>query len=117
MEHLGMTPPVDKYGTLSPTPMKALRTFYGNKFWPIFMKKGHDHGDFEKCSCHSLMEGNPHSVLEGMIIGAFAIGTPGKPEGFIYVRNEYPLAVERLTRGERMRNLIEEYKEEYGEEK
>ncbi len=36
------------------------------------------------------MEGNPHSVLEGMIIGAYAIGSH---EGYIYVRNEYPLAV------------------------
>ncbi len=38
----------------------------------------------------SLLEGNPHSVLEGMIIGAFAIGAH---EGYVYVRNEYPLAV------------------------
>jgi NADH:ubiquinone oxidoreductase subunit F (NADH-binding) len=37
------------------------------------------------------MEGNPHSVLEGMIIGAYAIGNCH--EGYIYVRNEYPLAV------------------------
>ncbi|PIU51777.1 NADH-quinone oxidoreductase subunit F, partial [Candidatus Desantisbacteria bacterium CG07_land_8_20_14_0_80_39_15] len=41
----------------------------------------------------SLLEGNPHSVLEGMIIGAYAIGSN---EGYIYVRMEYPLAVERL---------------------
>ena len=38
----------------------------------------------------SLMEGNPHSVLEGMVIGAYAIGSH---EGYIYVRHEYPLAV------------------------
>ena len=42
----------------------------------------------------SLMEGNPHSILEGMIIGAFAIGSS---EGYIYVRNEYPLAVQNAT--------------------
>jgi NADH:ubiquinone oxidoreductase subunit F (NADH-binding)/Pyruvate/2-oxoacid:ferredoxin oxidoreductase delta subunit len=42
----------------------------------------------------SLMEGNPHSVVEGMIIGAYAIGAS---EGYIYVRNEYPLAVIHLT--------------------
>lgn len=41
-----------------------------------------------------LMEGNPHSVLEGLIIGAYAIGSH---EGFIYVRQEYPLAVENVT--------------------
>jgi len=41
----------------------------------------------------SVMEGNPHSVIEGMIIGAYAIGSS---QGYIYVRNEYPLAVEHL---------------------
>src|SRR3972149_6623345 len=41
----------------------------------------------------SLLEGNPHSVLEGMIIGAFDIGSH---EGYVYVRNEYPLAVENV---------------------
>jgi NADH-quinone oxidoreductase subunit F len=54
-----------------------------------------DPGAFMDCA---LMEGNPHLVLEGMILGAFAIGFPGQPKGYIYVRNEYPLAVERLTR-------------------
>jgi NADH:ubiquinone oxidoreductase subunit F (NADH-binding) len=43
----------------------------------------------------SVMEGNPHSVLEGMIIGAYAIGAS---QGYIYVRNEYPLAVEHLKK-------------------
>jgi len=42
----------------------------------------------------SILEGDPHSVLEGMIIGAYAIGAK---EGYIYVRAEYPLAVKRLT--------------------
>ena len=41
----------------------------------------------------SVIEGNPHSVIEGMIIGAYAIGAS---EGFIYVRNEYPLAVRNV---------------------
>ncbi len=41
----------------------------------------------------AIMEGNPHSILEGMIIGAYAIGSS---QGYIYVRNEYPLSVERL---------------------
>jgi NADH:ubiquinone oxidoreductase subunit F (NADH-binding) len=43
----------------------------------------------------SLLEGNPHSVIEGMIIGAYAIGAS---EGYIYVRMEYPLAVKNVTR-------------------
>lgn len=41
-----------------------------------------------------LLEGNPHSVLEGMIIGAFAVGSK---QGYIYIRNEYPLAVKNLS--------------------
>jgi NADH:ubiquinone oxidoreductase subunit F (NADH-binding)/(2Fe-2S) ferredoxin len=52
-----------------------------------------DEGDPGAYMDRSLMEGNPHSVLEGMIIGAYAIGSH---EGYVYVRNEYPLAVENL---------------------
>jgi len=52
-----------------------------------------DEGDPGAFMDRSLLEGNPHSVLEGMIIGAYAMGAS---EGFIYVRAEYPLAVERL---------------------
>ena len=48
-----------------------------------------DEGDPGAYMDRSLLEGNPHSVLEGMIIGAFAIGSS---QGFIYVRHEYPLA-------------------------
>ena len=50
-----------------------------------------DEGDPGAYMDRSLMEGNPHSVLEGLIIGAYAIGSR---EGYIYVRQEYPLAVE-----------------------
>ncbi|MDI6891173.1 MAG: NADH-quinone oxidoreductase subunit NuoF [Thermodesulfovibrionales bacterium] len=50
-----------------------------------------DEGDPGAYMDRSLMEGNPHSVLEGLVIGAYAIGSH---EGFIYVRQEYPLAVE-----------------------
>jgi len=49
-----------------------------------------DEGDPGAFMDRSLMEGNPHSVLEGMLIGAYAIGCH---EGYIYIRNEYPLAV------------------------
>ncbi len=52
-----------------------------------------DEGDPGAYMDRSLLEGNPHSVLEGMIIGAVAIGSHA---GYIYVRNEYPLAVENL---------------------
>jgi NADH-quinone oxidoreductase subunit F len=49
-----------------------------------------DEGDPGAFMDRSLMEGNPHSVLEGMVIGAYAIGGH---QGYIYIRNEYPLAV------------------------
>ncbi len=49
-----------------------------------------DEGDPGAYMDRSILEGNPHSVIEGMIIGAYAIGASS---GFIYVRNEYPLAV------------------------
>jgi len=50
-----------------------------------------DEGDPGAYMDRSLMEGNPHSVLEGLVIGAYAIGSH---EGFIYVRQEYPIAYE-----------------------
>ena len=40
-----------------------------------------------------LLEGNPHSVIEGMVIGAYAVGSK---QGYIYVRNEYPLAIKNF---------------------
>jgi len=54
-----------------------------------------DEGDPGAYANRGLMESNPHSVLEGMIIGAYAIGAR---EGYIYVRTEYPLAVELLKK-------------------
>ena len=54
-----------------------------------------DEGDPGAYMDRSLMEGNPHSVVEGMIIGAFAIGSN---EGYVYVRNEYPLACENIRK-------------------
>jgi NADH-quinone oxidoreductase subunit F len=53
-----------------------------------------DEGDPGAFMDRSILEGNPHSVIEGMVIGAFTIGSS---QGFVYVRNEYPLAVKRLT--------------------
>lgn len=52
-----------------------------------------DEGDPGAFSDRSLMEANPHSILEGMIIGAYAIGAN---QGFLYVRAEYPLALKHL---------------------
>ncbi len=63
-----------------------------------------DEGDPGAYMDRSIMEGNPHGVLEGLIIGAYAIGSH---EGFIYVRQEYPIAYQ---------NTIQAIKqaEEYG---
>ncbi len=54
-----------------------------------------DEGDPGAYMDRSLMEGNPHSVIEGLILGAYAIGAH---EGFVYVRQEYPLAVKNTER-------------------
>jgi len=53
-----------------------------------------DEGDPGAFMDRAVMEGDPHAVLEGMIIGGYAIGAN---QGFIYVRHEYPLAVKRLS--------------------
>ncbi len=53
-----------------------------------------DEGDPGAFMDRALMEGNPHSVIEGLIIGAYATGSH---DGFIYVREEYPLAVENTS--------------------
>jgi len=63
-----------------------------------------DEGDPGAYMDRSLLEGNPHSVLEGLTIGAYAIGSH---EGYIYVRQEYPLAVENVI-------LAIKQAEEYG---
>jgi NADH:ubiquinone oxidoreductase subunit F (NADH-binding)/(2Fe-2S) ferredoxin/Pyruvate/2-oxoacid:ferredoxin oxidoreductase delta subunit len=52
-----------------------------------------DEGDPGAYMDRSLLEGNPHAVLEGLAIGAYAVGAH---EGYIYVRQEYPLAVENV---------------------
>jgi len=52
-----------------------------------------DEGDPGAYMDRSLLEGNPHSILEGLLIGAYAIGVS---EGYIYVRREYPLAIQNV---------------------
>ncbi|MEA3332892.1 MAG: NADH-ubiquinone oxidoreductase-F iron-sulfur binding region domain-containing protein [Pseudomonadota bacterium] len=52
-----------------------------------------DEGDPGAYMDRSLLEGNPHAIVEGMMIGAFAIGAT---DGYVYVRNEYPQAVRNL---------------------
>ncbi len=53
-----------------------------------------DEGDPGAFMDRSLLEGDPHAIIEGMAIGAYAIGAN---KGFVYVRAEYPIAVERLA--------------------
>ena len=52
-----------------------------------------DEGDPGAWVNRVLLEGDPHLVVEGMLIAAFATGAQ---HGFIYIRDEYPLAVERM---------------------
>jgi NADH-quinone oxidoreductase subunit F len=52
-----------------------------------------DEGDPGAYMDRSVLEGNPHSILEGMLIGGYATGAN---EGIVYVRNEYPLAIKHL---------------------
>ncbi len=54
-----------------------------------------DEGDPGAFMDRSVVEGNPHAVIEGMIIGAYSISAD---RGYVYIRAEYPLAVERLRR-------------------
>jgi NADH:ubiquinone oxidoreductase subunit F (NADH-binding)/(2Fe-2S) ferredoxin/NAD-dependent dihydropyrimidine dehydrogenase PreA subunit len=63
-----------------------------------------DEGDPGAFMDRSVLEADPHSILEGMAIGAFAIGAS---EGFIYVRHEYPLALKRI-------NIAIKQAQEYG---
>ena len=63
-----------------------------------------DEGDPGAFMDRALLEGDPHAVLEGMLIGAYAIGAT---EGYVYIRAEYPLAIQRLVVALRQ---MEEYK-------
>jgi len=60
---------------------------------PKYLICNGDEGDPGAFMDRSVLEADPHAVLEGMVIGARAIGAA---RGFIYIRNEYPLAIQRL---------------------
>lgn len=61
--------------------------------WPKYVICNADEGDPGAFMDRSTLEGDPHSLLEGMIIAGYAIGAE---EGYIYCRAEYPLAIKRL---------------------
>jgi NADH-quinone oxidoreductase subunit F len=62
---------------------------------PKYIVCNADEGDPGAFMDRAVLEGDPHSVLEGMLIGAYAIGAE---HGYIYVREEYPIAIDHLTR-------------------
>ncbi len=66
-----------------------------NKGGKSFVVCNGDEGDPGAFMDRSIMEGDPHKLLEGMAIAAYAIGSD---EGYIYVRAEYPLAIKRLRK-------------------
>jgi NADH:ubiquinone oxidoreductase subunit F (NADH-binding)/(2Fe-2S) ferredoxin len=71
---------------------KTCRQAPGN---PKYLVCNADEGDPGAYMDRSIIEGDPHSVLEGMVIAAYAIGSS---KGYIYIRHEYPLALERLEK-------------------
>ena len=71
------------------------RFTYANRGGKSYVVCNGDEGDPGAFMDRSIMEGDPHKLLEGMAIAAFAIGAD---EGYIYVRAEYPLAIERLKK-------------------
>jgi NADH-quinone oxidoreductase subunit F len=77
-------------GFLTGRKWRSARNAHGE---PKYTIANGDEGDPGAFMDRSIMEGAPHAVLEGMIIGAYAIGSC---QGYIYVRNEYPLAVKHL---------------------
>jgi NADH:ubiquinone oxidoreductase subunit F (NADH-binding)/(2Fe-2S) ferredoxin/NAD-dependent dihydropyrimidine dehydrogenase PreA subunit len=62
---------------------------------PAYVVCNGDEGDPGAFMDRAIMEGDPHAVLEGMLIGAYAIGAN---QGFLYVRAEYPIAIKNLVR-------------------
>ncbi|MGM0501768.1 MAG: NADH-ubiquinone oxidoreductase-F iron-sulfur binding region domain-containing protein [Bacillota bacterium] len=66
---------------------------YDNPETPKYIICNADEGDPGAFMDRSIMEGDPHSVIEGLAIGGYAVGAQ---QGFVYIRAEYPLAVERL---------------------
>lgn len=66
---------------------------YNNKSDKKYVVCNADEGDPGAFMDRSVLEGDPHNIIEGMIIGAYAIGAD---EGYLYVRAEYPLAIKHL---------------------
>lgn len=74
---------------------KKWRSVYNNRGGKSYVICNGDEGDPGAFMDRSVMEGDPHKLLEGMAIAAFAVGAD---EAYIYVRAEYPLAIQRLKK-------------------
>jgi NADP-reducing hydrogenase subunit HndC len=61
---------------------------------PVYVIANGEEGDPGAFMDRAIMEGDPHAVIEGMIIGAYALGAN---QGFLYVRHEYPIAIHHLS--------------------
>jgi NADP-reducing hydrogenase subunit HndC len=61
---------------------------------PVFIIANGEEGDPGAFMDRAIMEGDPHAVIEGMIIGGYAMGAH---QGFLYVRHEYPIAIHHLS--------------------
>jgi NADH:ubiquinone oxidoreductase subunit F (NADH-binding)/(2Fe-2S) ferredoxin/NAD-dependent dihydropyrimidine dehydrogenase PreA subunit len=61
---------------------------------PVFIIANGEEGDPGAFMDRAIMEGDPHAVIEGMIIGGYAMGAH---QGFLYVRHEYPIAIQHLS--------------------
>lgn len=72
-----------------------LRSGFMQKSEKKYMVCNADEGDPGAFMDRSIIEGDPHSVIEGMLISAFAIGSS---QGYVYIRAEYPIAIERLDK-------------------
>lgn len=78
--------------------------FPAGRKWEMLAKQPGDDGKYLVCNADegdpgafmdaAVLEGNPHSIIEGMTIGAYATGAN---KGVVYVRNEYPMAIKHLT--------------------
>jgi len=79
-------------------------TVYKAKGQRKFVVCNADEGDPGAFMDRSVLEGDPHRVLEGMAIAAYAVGAD---QGYIYVRGEYPLAIERLKKAIKQAERLE----------
>ncbi|MFH1594950.1 MAG: NADH-ubiquinone oxidoreductase-F iron-sulfur binding region domain-containing protein [Pseudomonadota bacterium] len=79
-----------------PTGLKWMKTSENARVnpGPVYLIANGEEGDPGAFMDRAIMEGDPHAVLEGMCLGAYAMGVN---QGFLYVRHEYPIAIRHLS--------------------